>query len=116
MKRKMQMEFEEVLSVTQPKSSLQITGFFSCFFPHLLLIMLIITPFATNFYQVGHCSLISLNLFQTEPIQHIIGNFNNVSSNILFSSLDYFTFFFIFLKMQCLQLDAVYQLRSIGVK
>lgn len=32
MKRKLQMESEEVLSVTQPKSSLQMKGFFLGFF------------------------------------------------------------------------------------
>lgn len=106
-----------MLSVTQPKSSLQIKGFFSWIFSfHLLLIMLIITPFARNFYQVGDCSLVSLNLFQIEPIQHITGNFDNISSNFLFCFLDYFTFFFMFLKMQYQQLDAAYQLRSVGVK
>jgi len=64
MKRKLQMKFVEVLSVTHPKSFLQITGFFLVFsFSHLLLIMLIITPYATNFYQVGDFSLVSLDLF-----------------------------------------------------
>lgn len=89
--------------------------FLGVFFSHVLL-LLIITPFATNFYQVGNCCLVFLNLFQIEPIQHIMGNFNNISPTFLFSSLDDFNFFFTFLKMQYLQLDAVYQLRSIGVK
>lgn len=74
------MEFEEELFVTWPNLDCKLLDFspllLLVFFPpHLLLIMLIITPFTTDFCQVGDCCVVSVNLFQIQLIQHIIGNF-----------------------------------------
>lgn len=80
--------------------------------PHLLLIMLIITPFTTDFCQVGDCCVLSVNLFQIQLIQHIIGNFLTIFL-LIFFSLHYFIFFFLLCKMQYLQLRMEYQLPTV---
>lgn len=74
--------------------------------------MLIITPFTTDFCQVGDCCVVSINLFQIQLIQHIIGNFLTTFL-LIFFSLHYFIFFFLLCEMQYLQLSAQYQLTTV---
>lgn len=105
------MEFEQELFVTWPNLDFPLVLVFF-FPPHLLLIMLIITPFTTDFCQVGDCCVVSVNLFQIQLIQHIIGNFLTIFL-LIFFSLYFFIFFFPLWKMQYLQLSAQYQLTTV---